>query len=63
MKLGNNFAIALANIFFENPSLRITHLNLERNLLSDEGVITIVNALSNSSVLISLNVSSNEIKP
>ena len=48
MKLGNNFAVALANIFYDNPSLRVTHLNLEGNLLSDEGVITIVNALRSS---------------
>lgn len=43
--------------------MRITHLNLERNLLCDEGTITIVKALKKSEVLIYLNLSSNEIKP
>lgn len=43
--------------------MRITHLNLERNLLCDAGTITIVKALRKSEVLIYLNLSSNEIKP
>ena len=63
MKLGINFANALATIFNDNPSMRITHLNLERNQLSDEGAIVIVQAFRTSKVLISLNLSSNEIKP
>ena len=63
MKLGVNFATALASIFSDNPSIRITHLNLERNQLSDEGAIVIVQAFRTSKVLISLNLSSNEIKP
>ena len=63
MRLGVNFATALASIFNENPSIRITHLNLERNQLSDEGAIVIAQAFRTSKVLISLNLSSNEIKP
>ena len=63
MKLGINFANALADLFYENPSIRITHLNLQRNMLGDSGAIKIVEAFRKSQTLISLNLSSNEIKP
>jgi len=48
MKLGVNFASALADLFYESPSLRITHLNLERNILGDSGVIKLVQAIRDS---------------
>ena len=48
MKLGYKFAIALADMLFEHPSLRITHINLERNLLGDIGAIEIVKAICDS---------------
>ena len=63
MKLGIKFATVLADMLFEHPSLRVTHINLERNLLGDAGAIEIVKAISDSQVIIALNLSSNEIKP
>jgi len=63
MKIGINFANALADLFYANPSIRITHLNLQRNMLGDSGAIKIVEAFRKSQTLISLNLSSNEIKP
>ena len=63
MKLGIKFAKALADMLFEHPSIRITHINLERNLLGDAGAVAIVKAISDSQVIIALNLSSNEIKP
>ena len=38
-------------------------MNLKRNLLGDAGVIIIVKAFKSSTCLISLDVSSNEVKP
>lgn len=63
MNLGLNFANAFADIFYYNPTLRVTHVNLSGNLLGGKGALIVVKALVQSPVLIALNLSSNEIKP
>ena len=58
-----NFAAVFNSIFLENPTQRITHLNLSHNHLGDQGAILVIQAVKHSKVIIYLNLVSNDIGP
>ena len=63
MQLQVNFAAVVNGIFLENPQQRITHLNLSRNSLGDQGAILVTQAVKHSTAIVYLNIASNEIGP
>ena len=63
MLLQVNFAAVLNSIFLENPTQRISHLNLSHNHLRDQGAILVIQAVKHSKVIIYLNLVSNDIGP
>ena len=63
MQLQINFAAIVNGLFLENPEQRITHLNLSRNSLGDQGAILVIQAVKHSTSIVYLNLASNEIGP
>ena len=63
MQLQINFAAVMSGVFLENPLQRITHLNLSRNSLGDQGAILVIQAVKHSTQLVYLNIASNEVGP
>ena len=60
MNLGLNFATALSDILSTDKH-RFSKLNLRKNLLLDQGVAVLMEAVSLSSSIIELDLASNEI--